>query len=72
MYEAIMELAKVEMINNSMLYYLLELQIGEARAKRVYTKIYKAVNKDYEEQIKTLKKVEEILENECKHNNEKN
>lgn len=71
MYEAIMELAKAELINNSMLYYLLELQVGEAKAKRVYTKIYKAVNKEYEEQLKILKKME-VIKNECKYDNEEN
>lgn len=71
MREAILELAKAELINNSMLYYLLELQVGEAKAKRVYTKIYKAVNKEYEEQLKILKKME-VIKNECKYDNEKN
>ena len=71
MYEEIMELDKAELINNSMLYYLLELQVGEAKAKRVYTKIYKAVNKEYEEQLKILKKME-VIKNECKYDNEEN
>lgn len=65
----ILEIAKAELINNSMLYYLLELQIGKAKAKRVYTKIFETVDREYK---KKLKELEEILENERKHNNEKN
>lgn len=63
MKEAILQLTELQLINNSMLYYLLELQVGEAKAKRVYTKIFQTINKEYEKQLKNFK-IAEFLKDE--------
>ena len=57
MTDTLLEISKVIAVNNTLLYYLLEAQLGKEKAREIYNNTVKTINDTYNKELeKHLKK----------------